>query len=66
MSALLQWFEHFLALPFFGIGMETFFSPVVTAEFSKFAEVLSVALQQHLLGFEIAQPRVIPKVRRCP
>ena len=34
----------------------TFFSLVVTAEFSKFAGILSVALSQHrLLGFEIAQ-----------
>ena len=31
-------------------------SPVATAEFSKFAGILSVALSQHhLLGFEIAQ-----------
>ena len=49
--------------PFFGIfyslGLEwklTFSSPVATADFSKFAGVLSVALLQHrLLGFEIAQ-----------
>ena len=34
----------------------TFSSPVVTAEFSKFAGILSAALSQyHLLGFEIAQ-----------
>ena len=34
----------------------TFCSPVATAEFSKFAGILSVALSQHhLLGFEIAQ-----------
>ena len=34
----------------------TFSSPVVTAEFSKFADILSEALSQHdLLGFEIAQ-----------
>ena len=34
----------------------TFSSPVATAEFSKFAGILSVALSQHhLLGFEIAQ-----------
>ena len=33
-----------------------FSSPVATAEFSKFAGILSVALSQHhLLGFEIAQ-----------
>ena len=50
-------FEHSLALPFFGIGMKlTFSSPVATAEFSKFAGILSAALSQHhLLGFEIAQ-----------
>ena len=31
-------------------------SPVATAEFSKFADILSAALSQHyLLGFEIAQ-----------
>ena len=43
----------------FGIGLEwklTFSSPVATAEFSKFAGILSAALSQHhLLGFEIAQ-----------
>ena len=34
----------------------TFSSPVATAEFSKFAGILSVALSQHhLSGFEIAQ-----------
>ena len=48
--------EHSLALP---LGVEwklTFSSPVATAEFSRFAGVLSVALSQHhLLGFEIAQ-----------
>ena len=41
------------------LGLEwklTFSSPVATAEFSKFAGVLSAALSQHpLLGFEIAQ-----------
>ena len=41
------------------LGMEwklTFSSPVATAEFSKFAGILSAALSQyHLLGFEIAQ-----------
>ena len=41
----------------FGIGMKTdLSSPVVTAEFSKFADILSAALSQyHLSGFEIAQ-----------
>ena len=34
----------------------TFSSLVATAEFSKFAEILSVALlHYHILGFEIAQ-----------
>ena len=34
----------------------TFSSPVATAEFSKFADILSAALSQnHLLGFEVAQ-----------
>ena len=37
-------------------GKLTFSSPVATAEFSKFVNMLSAALQQHhLLGFEIAQ-----------
>ena len=41
------------------LGMEwklTFSNPVATAEFSKFAGILSAALSQHhLSGFEIAQ-----------
>ena len=47
----------FFALPFFGIGMKTdLSSPMATAEFSKFAGILSAALSQHHpLGFEIAQ-----------
>jgi len=47
---------------FFGIAFlwdwneNTFSSPVATAEFSKFAGILSAALSQHhLYGFEIAQ-----------
>jgi len=45
---------------FFGIGMKTdvfqLTFPVATAEFSKFAGILSAALSQHHLpGFEIAQ-----------
>ena len=47
---------------FFGIAFlwdwneNTFSSPVATAEFSKFADILSAALSQHhLAGFEIAQ-----------
>ena len=57
MSANVCEFEHSLALPFFGTGMKTdFSSPVVTAEFSKFAGMLSAALSQHRLSeFEIAQ-----------
>ena len=53
----MRYFEHSLALPFFGIGMKTdFSSPVATAEFSIFVGILSAALSQHhLLGFEIAQ-----------
>ena len=53
----MQYFEHSLTLPLFGIGMQTVFSsPVATAEFSKFARILSAALSQHhLLGFESAQ-----------
>jgi len=44
-----------VALPFFGKETD-FSSSVATAEFSKFADILSAALQQdHLLGFEIAQ-----------
>ena len=43
----------------FYLGLEwklTFSSLVATAEFSKFAGVLSAALEQHhLLGFEVAQ-----------
>ena len=35
---------------------DLFQSPVATAEFSKFADILSAAfLQHHLSGFEIAQ-----------
>ena len=41
------------------LGLEwkrTFSSPVATAEFSRFADILSAALSQHYLsGFEIAQ-----------
>ena len=51
------WAFEFFAIAFFGIGMKlTFSSPVATAEFSKFAGILNVALSQyHLLVFEIAQ-----------
>ena len=53
-----------MALPFFGIGMKlTFSSPVATAEFSKFAGILSATLSQHhLLGFEIARRYIMVSV----
>ena len=68
----LENFEHYftsmwdewncaVAWAFFGISFlwdwnENFSSPVTTAEFSKFADILSAAFSQHhLLGFEIAQ-----------
>ena len=45
------------AIAFFVIGMKTdLFCPVATAEFSKFAGILSAAVSQHyLLEFEVAQ-----------
>ena len=57
MSAVVWYIQHSLALLFFGIGMKmTFSCPVATAEFSKFAGILSAALSQHhLLEFEIDQ-----------
>ena len=57
MSAIVWYFEHSLALPFFGIGRKLIFSsPEVTAEFYKSSGILSAALSQHhLSGFEIAQ-----------
>jgi len=49
------------------LGLErklTFSSPVATAEFSKFAGILSAALSQdHLLGFEIAQLVIIREMQ---
>ena len=54
MHAIVQKFEHSLPLPFFGIGMKTDpSSPVATAEFSKFAGILSAALSQHYLELDI-------------
>ena len=52
------YFEHSLALPFFGIERKTdlFHSNSKTAEFSKFAGKFRAARSQHhLSGFEIAQ-----------
>ena len=45
-----------MALSFFGIGMKTdLYQSCGIAEFSKFADILSVALSQHHhLGFEMA------------
>ena len=52
MSAIVQEFEHTLGLEW----KLTFSSPMATAEFSKFAGILSAAFSQHhLSGFEIAQ-----------
>ena len=46
----MQWFEHFLALPTLGLELKlTSSSLVATAEFSKFAGILSAALSQHHL-----------------
>ena len=45
MNAIVQEFTHYLALPFFGIGMKTdLFQSVATAEFSKLADILSAVL----------------------
>ena len=72
LEANLKYFEHYLVgmwnecnctvvSTFFDIAFlwdwnENFSSPVATAEFSKFAGILSAALSQHhLSGFEIAQ-----------
>ena len=54
MSAVVQKFEHSLALPIFGVRVKTPSSPVATAEFSQFSGILSAALSQHhLSGFEV-------------
>ena len=51
--------EGFLISPCYSLELErklTLSSPVATAEFSKFAGILSAALSQHHVpGFEIAQ-----------
>ena len=45
MNAIVQEFEHYLALPFFGIGMKPgLYQSVATAEFSKLADILSAVL----------------------
>ena len=57
MTAIVQYFENSLALPFFGTEMKTDFSTLLaTAAFSKFADILSAAFSlHHLLGFGIVQ-----------
>ena len=48
MSAIVWYFELSLALLFFEIGVKTdVFYPVATAEFSKFAGIVSAAFSQH-------------------
>ena len=56
-NTIVQQLEHSLALPFFGIGMKIdLFCSVATAEFSKYAGILSAPRSQHrLLGFDITQ-----------
>ena len=56
-TAIVRSFKHFWHCLSLGLEWKlTFSSPVVTAELSKFAGILSAALSQHhLLGFEIAQ-----------
>ena len=51
-----------MSFPLFGNGMKTdFSSSVATAEFSKFAGVLSAALSHHyLLGFDIGTLEFCP------
>ena len=45
MSAVVSWFEHSLALPFFEVGMKTdLFQSAATAEFSKCADIFGAAL----------------------
>ena len=52
MSITVQYYEHSSALPFFGTGMKTdLFIPVATAEFSKFVDILSAALNDIKLWF---------------
>ena len=47
-SAIVPQFEHFGGFPFFGIRMKTdLYSLMGTAEFSKFAGMLTAALSQH-------------------
>ena len=51
MSAIVQQFEHSLALAFFGIGKKTDIFQVATAEFSKFADIFSAAYLNGLVVF---------------
>ena len=56
MSATVLWFDHSLALPFFGIGMKTdLFLSCGHSVHSKFAGILQMRVHHfHLLEFEIA------------
>ena len=58
MSPIVPQFEILWHCPSLGLEWKlTFSNPVATAEFSKFAGILSTALQQHyLLGFETGIP----------
>ena len=55
-NCVVVWAFFGIAFPILGLEWKlTFSSPVATAEFSKFAGILSAALSQnHLSGFEIA------------
>ena len=56
MTIIVQQFDHSLALPFFGIENLPFPALWPTAEFSKYAGILSATLSQnHVLALEIAQ-----------
>ena len=56
MSAIVWWFEHSLALPFFGIGLKADLFQSCGHCWVFQIGILSAALSQlHLLGFEIAQ-----------
>ena len=56
-SAIVQWFERPLALPFFGLGMKTdLFQSCGHCWVFQICWQMSAAIKQHhLLGFEIAQ-----------
>ena len=58
MSAIVQQFEHSLALPFFGTGMKTdLFKSCGHCWVSRFAGILSAVVQQWLHGIGVASGR---------